>query len=75
MKGVTCWTSQPGTNQDTVSGHGHLHPDQFLPVCQTGQGSLIEHGRITSIEVLTGGGGGKSEVNFDREKAKAKGAD
>lgn len=57
MKGVTCWTSQPGTifNQDTVSGHGHLHPDMpqtpsspwLFSVCPTEQGSLLEHSGIT----------------------------
>jgi len=63
MKEVTHCTSQPGMicNQDTTSGHAHLHPDMpqrpagpwFLSVCQTRQASLLEHSGITSIEVLT----------------------
>lgn len=60
---VTHWMSRSGTisNQDTMSGQGHLRPHVpqtptkpwLLSICQTGQGSLLEQSCKTSIEVLS----------------------
>lgn len=82
MKGVICWTSQPGmiSNPDTMSGHKHLHPD--MPRHQLAHGPLTMPNRTKASfraqwhnEYRGSNRGKKSEVHFDIEKAKAKGVD
>lgn len=56
MRGLTHWS------QETLSGHGHLHPDMpqtptspcLLSACQKRKGSISEHSGITYIEILQG---------------------